>query len=321
MPIRSVYDKQKFTRLAEQQHGVVSRQQALECGLLRTRIDYLIREGGQWQRVLPGVYSAMTGAVTTEQQEMAALLHAGPQSMLTGAAAVGRHHVRCASSDQIDVLVPTDVRVASSGFVRVIHTGRMPEKCWSSGGIRFAPLPRAVADAARGMSRLRDVRALVADAVQQAGCDPGLLIDELKQGPSAGSARFRQALGDVCVGIRSAAEGDLKDIIDRSNLEKPLYNPWLFYWDGSFIGMPDAWWQRAGVAAEVDSLQYHMRADDYEETTLRHNRLQAHDINLLHFLPRTLRRDRRTVLADLCRAIEQGKRSPELPIVAIPTTG
>lgn len=318
MPIKSVYDKGKFARIAGQQFGVVGRSQALDCGLSKDRVDYLIRDGGPWQRVLPGVYATTTGALAPDQRAMAALLHAGPDGVITGHAAVHRHHLRCAGLNEIEVLVPVRVRVASKDFARIIRTNRMPREFFSTGGIRFACLSRAVADAARGMSRLSDVRAVVAEAIQRGGCDLPSLIRELNEGPSVGSAWFREALGDVCAGVRSAAEGDLKDIISGSGLDEPLYNPELYAWDGTFIGMPDAWWGRAGVAAEVDSLQYHMTAADYEDTVTRHNRMQREDINLLHFLPRSLKRDRDTVVADLRGAIAKGERRRELPILAIP---
>jgi hypothetical protein len=300
---------------------MISWGQALECGFSPDRVKYLIRDGGPWQRVLPGVYATNTGTLTRDQRAMAALLHAGPRGVITGREAVERHNLRCAGLNEIDVLVPSGMRVLSKNFAHVTRTARMPDEIYRTGEIRFVGMARAVADAARGMSRLGDVRAVVAEAVQCGKCDVASLIKELNDGPTAGSALLRQALGEITVGIRSAAEADLKGIIDRSGLEKPMYNPELYAWDGTFIGIPDAWWERAGVAAEVDSLQYHMKADDYEDTVSRHNRMQREDINLLHFLPRTLKRDRGTVLADLRGAIARGSARRPLPIMAIPAPG
>jgi hypothetical protein len=269
---------------------------------------------------LPGIYATTTGDATPDQRATAALLHAGPRSVITGATAVRRHRLRCAGLNEIEVLVPTDVRRQSASFVRVIHTSRMPEKYYSTGQIRFALPPHAVADAARGMARLSDVRAVVAEAVQHGRCSLETLIRELNEGPSAGSRLYRIALGEIGDGIRSAAEADLKELIDRSDLEKPMYNPELYAYDGMFIGIPDAWWQRAGVAAEVDSRQYHLSPDDHERTTMRHNRMEAHGISVLHFLPSTLKSKSPTVVRDLRGAIKSGNRKPPLPIVAIPAS-
>jgi len=275
-----------------------------------------MRPGGRWQRILPGVYAVTTGTVTPDQRAMAALLYVGPKSMLTGAVAVRRHRLRCAGLNEVDVLAPTDVRVQSKAFVRVIRTGRMPEKCYRTRAIRFALLHRAIADAARSMTSLGDVRAIVAEAIYHGGCDLASLITELNEGPIVGSRFYRVALREAGVGIRSAAEGNLKTLIDRSGLEEPMYNAELYAADGTFLGIADAWWQRASVVAEVDSRQYHLSPDDYERTVMRHNCIAAHGINLLHFLPSTLKSEPRTVIANLRGAIERGNAQPPLPIVA-----
>jgi hypothetical protein len=281
-------------------------------------IDYLLRPDGPWRRLLRGVYVTITGGVTPDQRAVAALLHAGEKSVITGAVAVRRHRLTCAGLNEIDVLVPRGVRVQSAGFVRVTPTMRMPKRYYRTGAVRFTELSRAVADAARGMSRLSDVRAVVAESIQSGGCELSALIGELRAGPSAGSRHLATAIAEVGEGIRSAAEADLRLLVNKSDLEKPMYNPKLYAADGTFLGKPDAWWRRAGVAAEVDSRQYHLSADDHERTTLRHNRIAAHGINLLHFLPSTLRSKSPVVVEDLRAAIDSGNRRSPLPITTVP---
>src|SRR3984957_12049534 len=144
MPVTPVYDRERLNRMLGEQFGVVSRAQALECGVSRGRLDHLVRPGGRWQRILPGVYVVNTGAVSVDQRAMAALLYAGPKSLLTGAAAVRRHRLQCAGLNQIDVLVPEGLRGLRGGYVRVLRTGRMPEKCCRTQRIRFVLLARAV---------------------------------------------------------------------------------------------------------------------------------------------------------------------------------
>ena len=122
------------------------------------------------------------------------------------------------------------------------------------------------------------MRAVVAEAVQNGRCDLGSLISELNEGPSTGSRALRMALGEVGDGIRSAAEADLKTLIRRSDLERPMYNATLYAADGTFLGIADAWWARAGVVAEVDSRQYHLSPEDYARTTQRHNHMTAYGI-------------------------------------------
>jgi hypothetical protein len=210
--------------------------------------------------------------------------------------------------------------VRSAGYVRIIRTGRMPARVSRTRQIRFAPLARAVADAARPMTRLSDVRALVAEAVQNGRCDLAALAAELNQGPAAGSRLFRKALAECVAGSRSAAEGELLTLIGRSDLPEPMYNAELYTHDGTFLGIADAWWQRAGVAAEVDSRRYHLSPAAYERTMQRHNRLAAHGVNVLHFLPDTVKTDPGTVIRTLRGAIRNGAARPPLTIVAKPST-
>lgn len=318
MPRRSAYDRDLLQRVSGDQFGVLGRKQALEIGVSPGAIDRLVQPGGRWQKIVPGVYATTTGTVNPDQRAMAALLHAGPHSVITGAVAVRRHRLRCAGLNEVDVLVPFNTRVQSSGFVRVTHTYRMPESIYTTGCIRFAPLERAVTDAARRMTRLGDVRAVVAEAIQQGNCEFLSLARELREGPSAGSRFLRTALAEASAGVRSAAEADLKEIMDKFGLEEPLYNASLFAADGTFLGIADAWWQRAGVAAEVDSREYHLSPDDYARTTARHNRMAQQGINMLHFMPSTLKRESAAVAINLRGAISRGKTQPPLPITAIP---
>ena len=320
MPVTPVYDRERFNRLLVEQFGVVSRAQALDCGVSRGRLDHLVRPGGRWQRILPGVYVMTNGAVSADQRAMAALLYAGPKSLLTGAAAVRRHRLQCAGLHQVDVLVPEDVRVRSAGYVRIVRTGRMPDNCFSTRRIRYAPLARAVADAARPMTSLSDVRALVAEALKNGRCDVALLVAELNGGPVAGSRFYRVALRECIADSRSAAEGELMTLIGRSDLPDPMYNAELYTAGGTFLGIADAWWQRAGVAAEVDSRRYHLSPSDDERTVMRHNRMAAHGINVLHFMPDTVKSQSSTVIRSLRGAIRSGSAQLPLRIVAKPST-
>src|ERR1700678_2686041 len=114
MGIKSVYDAAAVEREVRGQFGVIARSQALECGLSRSAIDHRVRQDGPWRRLLPGVYTTTTGDVTADQRAMGALLTAGADSVITGAAAVRRHRLRCSGLNEVDVLVPAYVRCQST---------------------------------------------------------------------------------------------------------------------------------------------------------------------------------------------------------------
>jgi hypothetical protein len=317
MPIRSACDLERFNGIVNAQYGVITRSQALRCRVTHSMISYRLRPDGPWQQILPAVYLTVTGTPTSDQRDAAALLYAGPASMLTGAVAVRRHGLTCAGLNTLDVLVPASNRRKSQGFVRLHRTTRMPERMHQTGPIRFTLLPRAIADAARDMNRFSDVEALVAQAVQRRRCSLAELACELTDGPSNGSRLLRRALAEVGSGIWSSAEGDLKRLLERSGLETPVYNALLYGDDATFLGCADLWWPRAGVAAEVDSRKYHLSPQGYANTMRRHNRMTKAGIVVLHWLRSTIKNEPDSVISDLRDAIEGGNQRPRLPIRTI----
>jgi hypothetical protein len=318
MPRKSAYDVTRLNRILREQLYVISRTQALACGISPRALHLRIVPGGPWQRLLPGVYAAVTGTVSQDQREMATLLYAGPASMITGPTAVRRHRLRSPGPDVIDVLIPWNCRRQSVSFARVHRTRRMPEQLSATGMIRFTSPPRAVGDAARFLIRFDDVRAVVCEAVQRRACTVPELTTELEAGPTAGSALLREALAEIGDGVRSVAEADFRILILRSGLPKPIFNAQLFDAEGTFIAMADAWWQRAGVAAEVDSRAYHLAAEDQDRTTERHDKLVACGIFPLHFAPKRIKTDASGVVSDIRLTIEKGLQRPPLPIKALP---
>jgi hypothetical protein len=299
-------------RILEQQLEVITRRQALDVGLTRHALHHRLRPGGPWRSLLPGVYLAATGTPTTLQEEMAALVYAGDDSVITGPAALRCHHIGKAIPDHIDVLVPAERKRRDAGFVRLHRTTRMPERIWQTGPVRYTLLPRAVADGARGMVSLRDVRALVADAVQRGRCPVPELAAELTGGQKSGSALFRVALADVAEGIRSTAEADLKDLLVKGRLPMPLFNPSLYAADGTFIARPDGWWPELGIAIEVDSQEWHLSPQDHADTLARGRRIARYQIVVLRFTPRQLRSDPATVIREIAQALEGAVGRPPL---------
>ena len=280
-------------------------------------LRHRIRPGGPWQVLLPGVYLTATGSPATPPRLMAAQLYAGPDSVITGPAALALHHIRAPQTRIVDVLIPHERRRRSLGFVRVHRTSRIPSVVLWADDIGYVPLARAVADTARGLRDLGEVRAVVADGVQRQRVHVSQLADELARGPVQGSACFRQALEEVSEGTRSAAESDLRTLIKRERLPDPMYNADLYAGD-TFIARPDAWWAEAAVAGEVDSREWHLSPQGWERTMARDARMCAHGIVVLHFSPRRLRTEPRQVAAEIKAALAAGRSRGAPEIRAIP---
>jgi hypothetical protein len=322
MPRTAAFDRQRLAALAARQHSVITRAQALECGMTRRVVEYRIRSGGPWSALLPGVYLTHTGRPDDAAREMAALLYAGSQSVLTGVAALRRHGLSVSKpggpgrsqADVVDVLVPLASRRVDVASVRLHRTSRLPRGFCVAGEARFALPPRAVADAVRLMTELNEVRALVAEAVQRRRCSIQHLAEELAAGPVNGSALLRQALAEVADGVRSAIEADLRDLIRWARLPTPLYNPRLLV-DGEFLAMPDCWWPESGVAGEADSRAWHFSPNDWEHTLARHARMSAHGIIVLHLTSHRIRLKRREVAEEIRQALAAGRKLPRITTI------
>jgi hypothetical protein len=299
------------------QGGLITRPQALAAGWTVARLRHRIRTNGPWRAVLPGIYLSTNGPLAAGQREIAAALYAGPNCVLTGPAALRQYGLRVPTTELIDVLVPASAKRQSVSFVRMRRTTRLPDQTFTLDGIRWAEAARAIADTARNEFDLREVRALVAGAVQDGTCTIGQLAQELRAGPSRESGRLRAVLEEVADGVRSAAEGDLRLLIKRSGLPEPMYNPDL-YLGSVFLGRPDTWWKDAGVAGEVDSREWHYSPDQWEKTMARHSRMTAHGISVMHFTPKQVRTEPRRVVGEFRSAIEEGRKRPPLEIRAVP---
>lgn len=296
-------------RLAASQYGVITRAEAGLCGPTPRMLERRIGPGGPWQRLLPGVYLTQTGEPSRDQELMAALCYAGDDAIITGLAALQKYGVHGPATRLVDVLVPHAVRRVSRQFVVVHRTRELPRLHGADGPIKYVAPARAVVDAAAGLMRMGDIRAIAAGAVQQDLCT----VSELEA--EAGSRRLREAgrlravLAEVADGIRSPAEGDFRDLILRGGLPGPLFNARL-YLGQRLLAVPDAWWPEAGVAGEVDSREWHFPQEDWEHTMRRHAQMTAAGLLVLHFSPRQIKTAPAEVVAAIAAALTVGRPVP-----------
>lgn len=310
-------DEAALNAVLLRQHGVISRHQALDCGMTPGTLRCRTAGGGPWQRLLPRTYLAATGTPTGAQREIAALTYAGGDSVITGAAALRHHGIQAPPTDVITVLIPARRAVRSTDTVRIWRTARMPRFVVLDGSIRVALAARAVADTARALTGLREVRAVVAGAVQGRHCPVFLLADELEAGPKQRSGLLRRAIAEVSDGTRSVTEAEFRDLVRRARLPMPMFNARIFA-GGALLAVADAWWPDAGVAAEIDSREWHLKPADWERTLRRHAVMTAHGILVLHFTPRMIRHEPGRVVADVREAIRAGRARPALNLRALP---
>ncbi len=276
--------------------------------------------GGMFSRVLPGVHRVDgRGALTSEQRDHAALLYAGPQSVLTGAEVLRDYGVRAAFApgmhelERIHTLVPHEHQRASHGFVTVERTRFMPGHR-ERNGLRVAVLPRVVLDAVRRCTDESAVRAVIFEVVQRGLVAPESLDEERRRGQIRGSRFARIALEEVLAGVRSMPEADVRREFLARGWTNLRFNPRLHLPDGAFLACPDVY-DASGVCLEVDSREHHFAVDSWEATMRRHAAMTAAGLAVLHVPPSRIRADAAGVVSEFARAVDVRRGWPSPPVL------
>lgn len=296
--------------LLRRQDGVISGHQAMAVGLTVKAIRHRLHGSRTWQRLLPGVYAGFTGPVPDGARERAALLYAGPTSLLHAVTAAGRYGIRYLPADgRVHVLVGHAVQRRSTAYV-VMHRTHLMPRAVSVNGLQCVPAARAVVDLTRDVDSLRTVRAVLADALHRRHTTLDRLEEVLAAGHSAGSALARRAVEDLRAGCRSAPECELRDLVATSSvLPEPEWNARVVLEDGVLLGVADAWWRDVLMSAEVNSREHHFAEADWESTMRRQAGFAAHGVLVVPVSPARLRGDPSGVLAELESAWLQRSRT------------
>lgn len=297
--------------------AVVGVKRLEELGVPRRTIWRRCEAGGLWRMLLPGVVLLGNGEPTEEHRIEASLLHAREGSVLTGVPALRRYGLRnLPDSDDVHVLVPAGRAIASTGFVRVERTRRLPTPRIRA-GVPTASVPRAVIDAARRTPDVDAIVAMMAEAVQERHCLPRALALEIDE-RSRIDGRLLRALAPIWAGAHSVAEADAWNLWARSGLPEFQWNVKVFDASGRFVAKPDGWCDEVGFAWEIDSLGYHSEGDHFRATLARNARYAAAGIVVLQTLPSRLRSEPDVVLAELRAAFESAQRRPRPEIHTVP---
>lgn len=296
--------------------GVASRAQLLGAGVGPATLSRRCRPGGPWRRLLPGVFLLGRGEPTRRQQVRAALLYAGDAGTVTGVEAARRHGVRRLPDDaRVHILVPHGSHVTSRDFLLVERT-RRAVPIHLIDGIPLASASRSLVDAARRLSRLDEVRALLADAVQRRICRVEDLAAELTSQGLPGAALPRRVMTEVADGVRSAAEAWARSLVLRcGRVPEPAWNVAVRSVDDRLLAVVDAWWDDVGLAWQIDSREFHLDPQGYDRTLRRQSALAAAGVIVLHTVPSRLRAESAAVVDEIVNAYRQASRRTPRPNV------
>ncbi|MEV6908360.1 hypothetical protein [Amycolatopsis sp. NPDC051071] len=295
--------------------GVAAREELVALGHSHSWISRQCRESGPWRRPIPGVILLTDATPTRHQLLRAALTHAGPEAMLTGVQAARLYGVRrLPPESRAHTLIPHQSKVATWGFAVVERTIHLPEPVEIE-GLPVAPLARALIDAARRMSELKAVRAMIHDAVHRRLCTPEELRDELAQASTIGSALPRLVVGALEDGISCAVEQWLQGVLAQTGLPTPTRKAELRTPDGQVVGIAEVWWQEAGVAMQIH----------YDEVALEPGKvpttpaLVAAGLIVVEVSPAQLRDQPLVVIRELQEAHRRARQRPPPQLGGAPT--
>jgi hypothetical protein len=242
--------------LADIQHGVISRQQAIGAGMPPNVIDGLLRTG-RWQPLQRGSYSIFTGEPAREARLWAALHRAGPDAVLSHQTAAELLGLSDQPGQLIHLTIPANRRACGIPGA-VIHRSRR---------IREARHPAMLPPRTRIEETVLDLaqQATTFDAAFDwtcAACQRGLTTPGRIRAAMAGRNRVRWrtdlsvALADIQDGVHSLLEFRYVHNVERAHgLPRPVRQVKIVH--GIKTGYLDNLYQEYDTCVELDGRSAH----------------------------------------------------------------
>lgn len=204
----------------DRQDGVISRQQALGCGMAAHDIRRMVRRR-EWARVHPGVYVAHTGPLTWRQRAWAAVLVCAPAALCRESArraADGPGRSGRDDEKAIHVAVEPSRSLEPPAGVVVHRLADLDEKVqWNASPPRQR-IEHVAIDLAADAPREVDAIACLADVVQARQTTAERLADALAGRRRIARRRFlTQVIADIGAGTCSALEQGYLARVERAH--------------------------------------------------------------------------------------------------------
>jgi very-short-patch-repair endonuclease len=246
-----------LARLAEGQHGVVSRRQLIDLGLGEDAIDHRLATG-RLQQVAHCAYAVGHRALSPKGRWMAAVLSTGSGAVLSHRSAAVLWGVRDGGG-----LGPVDVTASrkstSSTSIRRHHVTLPDDEVTVHEGIPVTIVPRTIFDLAATAS-VDKVESTIRQAEFLRLYDRLSLLDMVDRYPCRrGVARLRTALSRIerlpSGHTRSRLEERFLAFLHRHQLPRPRLNDWISVGQRRF--QVDCHWHGTGQVVELDSWEAH----------------------------------------------------------------
>ena len=276
----------------------------LAQGWTKSQISANLR-ARRWQRIGRAVV-LHNGEPSVEELRRAALINAGPRSVLTSFTGLADWGLNGWERDPIHVLVPRGARVRRPNGLRmrVHYTDRWRPETMHAARRLHRPAHSAVL-AAASFERPRPACGVLAAVVQQRLARPADLIGALLDAPRVRHRAAQLAAAhDIEQGAHALSEIDLSKLCRSAGLPMPVRQAVRASGDGRRRYVDAEWTRSDGrkVVVEVDGA-LHLVATRWWEDQLRQNEFVLQDDLVLRYPTVVLRCEKAIVVSQLRRAL------------------
>jgi len=285
--------------IAGGQRNLITLDQLAALGIGRNAIEHRLASG-RWQRLHKGVYLIGPAPPTLSARAWAAVFSCGDGSVLSHRTAAALWRLLPAEEE-----LHIAVAGRNPGVRRGVTVHRVIElpagEITTRGDLPLTTPARTICDLA-ATEPLRDVEAALAEArIHRLATDAQIkaVIQRAPTRPGAPIIRTLLEAEDDSGYTRSRAERLLRDLIAKSNLERPLFNePLLGY-------VVDALWPKQRLIVEVDGYTYHHHRAAFERDRARDQRLIAAGYRVIRVTWLQLRDRPIAVITTIAQALAQ----------------
>lgn len=306
-----------IARWARCQHGLITRDQALDAGLSSSAVSRRVATGA-WRRIAAGVFVLVSSPATWRQRLLAACLAAGPFAVASHRSAAALFGLSGISPGIVEIAVPRGRSHRSE--LAVVHQVRElpPGDVTRIDGIPVTRPARTLVDLAGVVS----ARALE-EAVDDALCRRLVTLPRLDGRAAAlagkgrsGAANLRAILAtwhDGGLLPQETAEARLFRRLVHSGLPPPQrqHEVWA---DGRLLGRLDLAWPDARVGFELDGFRWHGTPGAHRRDIARHNGLKARGWTVFQATPADLVDDAAHLAALVAPLLDPTTHNPAVEV-------
>jgi very-short-patch-repair endonuclease/predicted transcriptional regulator of viral defense system len=287
----------EIARLAEGQHGVVSRGQLVALGLTPRKVQRRLA-AGRLHPLHRGVYCVGHRVLSREGRWLAAVLAGGPGAVLSHMPAAALWGIVATPAGRVDVTVGAERRQRQG--IRFHRAAIGADEVTTERGVPVTTPARTLLDLAKTLDQHRLHRAI--DRAEQHRLTGHHPLDELltRYPKAPGAAKLRAITEQGSIGdtvTRSELEDRFLQFLDAHGLPRPEMNQRIKEIEGDCV------WREHRLMVELDGRATHQTTAAFERDRERDRLLQSHGWRVIRLTWRQLHKDTARVKSDLSRLL------------------